>query len=179
MKKRHPLDQVLVVVMRGPKSFTGEDIVEIHCHGGQLILSMVCEAVIRQGARLAEPGEFTRRAFLNGRMDLTQAEAVLDTIQATTSAGLKVAQEQLKGTLSKKVEEIRNELIRLLAHLEAGMDFVEEDITFIQNEELEQGLTSVQAQISGLLKTADEGRMVRDGMVATISASPMWESPAS
>ena len=167
-----PLDQVLVAIMRAPKSFTGENMVEIHCHGGQLILSMVCEAVIQQGARLAEPGEFTRRAFLNGRMDLTQAEAVLDTIRATTSAGLKVAQEQLRGKLSNKIEHIRDELIRLLANLEAGMDFVEEDITFISYDELARSLKLVLDKISTLLNTADDGRLVREGLIAAIIGKP-------
>jgi tRNA modification GTPase len=167
-----PLDQVLVAIMRAPKSFTGENMVEIHCHGGQLILSMVCEAVIQQGARLAEPGEFTRRAFLNGRIDLTQAEAVLDTIRATTSAGLKVAQEQLRGKLSNKIEHIRNELIRLLANLEAGMDFVEEDITFISQDELARSLKLVLDEISTLLNTANDGRLVREGLVAAIIGKP-------
>ncbi|UCE63373.1 MAG: tRNA uridine-5-carboxymethylaminomethyl(34) synthesis GTPase MnmE [Nitrospirota bacterium] len=167
-----PLDQVLVAIMRAPKSFTGENTVEIHCHGGQLILSMACEAVIQQGARLAEPGEFTRRAFLNGRMDLTQAEAVLDTIRATTSAGLKVAQEQLRGKLSKKIEHIRDELIRLLANIEAGMDFVEEDISFISPEDLERSLKFLLDEISTILNTAGDGRLVREGLVASIIGKP-------
>ncbi|MDX1411698.1 MAG: tRNA uridine-5-carboxymethylaminomethyl(34) synthesis GTPase MnmE, partial [Nitrospirales bacterium] len=167
-----PLDQVLVACMRAPKSFTGENTVEIHCHGGQLILSMACEAVIQQGARLAEPGEFTRRAFLNGRLDLTQAEAVLDTIRATTSSGLKVAQEQLRGKLSKKIERIRDELIRLLANIEAGMDFVEEDISFISPDDLERSLKVLLDQISTILDTADDGRLVREGLVASIIGKP-------
>ncbi len=167
-----PLDQVLVAIMRAPRSFTGENTVEIHCHGGQLILSMACEAVIQQGARLAEPGEFTRRAFLNGRMDLTQAEAVLDTIQATTSSGLKVAQEQLRGKLSKKIEHIRDELIRLLANIEAGMDFVEEDISFINPDDLERSLKFLLGEISTILNTADDGRLVREGLVASIIGKP-------
>ena len=167
-----PLDQVLVAIMRAPKSFTGENTVEIHCHGGQLILSMACEAVIQQGARLAEPGEFTRRAFLNGRMDLIQAEAVLDTIRATTSSGLKVAQEQLRGKLSKKIEHIRDELIRLLANIEAGMDFVEEDISFISPDHLERSLKFLLDEISTILNTADDGRLVREGLVASIIGKP-------
>jgi tRNA modification GTPase len=167
-----PLDQVLVAIMRAPKSFTGESMVEIHCHGGQLILSMACEAVIQHGARLAEPGEFTRRAFLNGRMDLTQAEAVLDTIRATTSAGLKVAQEQLRGKLSNKIEHIRDELIHLLANLEAGLDFVEEDITFVSTDDLERSLKSLLDEISTILNTADDGRLVREGLIAAIIGKP-------
>ena len=127
-----PLDEALVVVMKKPRSYTGEDVVEIQTHGGPLILQSTCEALIRQGARMAEPGEFTKRAFLNGRLDLTQAEAVLDTIQATTSSSLRTAQSLLRGTLRREVERLKEELIKNLAHLEAGMDFVEEDISFIQ-----------------------------------------------
>ena len=167
-----PLDQVLVAIMRAPKSFTGENTVEIHCHGGQLILSMACEAMVQQGARLAEPGEFTRRAFLNGRMDLTQAEAVLDTIRATTSAGLRVAQEQLRGKLSKKIEHMRDELIHVLANLEAGMDFVEEDIAFISTDDLDRSLKRISKEISAILDTAHDGRVTREGLVAAIIGKP-------
>ena len=167
-----PLDQVLVTVMRAPKSFTGEHTVEIHCHGGQLILSKVCEAVIEQGARLAEPGEFTKRAFLNGQLDLTQAEAVLDTIRATTTAGLTVAQEQLRGKLSNKIGHLREEIIRLLAHLEAGMDFVEEDLAFISNDELKRSLQIVLGDISTLVDTAQDGQLVREGLKTSIIGRP-------
>ena len=166
------LDEVLVAVMRAPRSYTGEHVVEIHCHGGQLILSMVCESLMRHGARLADPGEFTRRAFLNGRLDLTQAEAVLDTIRATTMASLKVAQEQFRGHLSKKVEQIRNELIRILAHLEAGMDFVEEDISFIGRDDLERSLHAVSKEITHLVNSAREGRLFREGVVTAIIGKP-------
>jgi len=123
------VDEALVVVMRSPHSYTAEDVVEIHCHGGPLVLQTVCEAVMRRGARLAEPGEFTKRAFLNGRLDLTQAEAVLDTICAKTAGSLRIAQAQLRGTLSKEIDRMRDRLIRLLAHVEAAIDFTEEDIT--------------------------------------------------
>ena len=167
-----PLDEVLVAVMRAPKSYTGEHVVEIHCHGGRLILSMVCESLIRHGARLADPGEFTKRAFLNGRLDLTQAEAVLDTIRATTQASLRVAQVQFRGKLSEKVEQIRNELIRLLAHLEAGMDFVEEDISFIGRDDLEQSLHTVSGEITHLVNTAKEGRLFREGVATAIIGKP-------
>ena len=167
-----PLDQIMVTVMRAPKSYTGEHVVEVHCHGGQLILSTLCEAVIREGARLAEPGEFTKRAFLNGRMDLVQAEAVLDTIRATTTASLKVAQEQLRGGLSKKIERLRAELIRVLAHLEAGMDFAEEDISFIGRDELNHSLQLVSEEITELVNTAEEGRLLREGVITAIVGRP-------
>ena len=171
-KEVTPLDQIMVTVMRAPKSYTGEHVVEVHCHGGQLILSTLCEAVIRQGARLAEPGEFTKRAFLNGRLDLVQAEAVLDTIRATTTASLKVAQEQLRGGLSKKIERLRAELIRVLAHLEAGMDFVEEDISFISQDELKHSLQMVSEEIMELVNTAEEGRLLREGVITAIIGRP-------
>ena len=167
-----PLDQVMITVMRAPKSYTGEHVVEMHCHGGQLILSTLCEAVIQEGARLAEPGEFTKRAFLNGRLDLVQAEAVLDTIRATTAASLRVAQEQLRGGLSKKIERLRTELIRVLAHLEAGMDFVEEDISFISRDELNHSLRFVSEEITELVKTAEEGRLLREGVITAIVGKP-------
>ena len=118
------IDEALAVLMRAPHSYTGEDVLEIHCHGGGIILATVCDLLVRSGARMAEPGEFTRRAFLHGRLDLTQAEAVLDTIRATTTTSLLMAQEQLKGSLSTKVEQMRKEFIHILAHLEAGLDFV-------------------------------------------------------
>ena len=166
------LDEVLVVAMRAPRSYTGEEVVEIHCHGGGLILTTVCEALIRYGARMAEPGEFTRRAFLHGRLDLTQAEAVLDTIQATTTRSLQIAQEQLKGSLSAKVEEMRKEFIHVLAHLEAGLDFTEEDITFLEQDELRNSLISLDADLSSLLVTAEAGRIIREGVVTAIIGRP-------
>ncbi|MYA28685.1 MAG: tRNA uridine-5-carboxymethylaminomethyl(34) synthesis GTPase MnmE, partial [Nitrospira sp. SB0666_bin_27] len=120
------IDEALVVIMRKPRSYTGEDVVEIQTHGGARILQATCHGLIRHGARMAQPGEFTKRAFLNGRLDLTQAEAVLDTIQATTSRSLQAAQSLLRGSLSKEVDALRERLIRVLAHVEAGMDFAEE-----------------------------------------------------
>ena len=167
-----PLDEALVVVMRGPHSFTGEHVVEIHTHGGPLILQTTCEALIQHGARVAEPGEFTKRAFLNGRFDLTQAEAVLDTIQATTSSSLRTAQGLLRGTLRRQVEQLRDDLIRNLAHLEAGMDFVEEDISFIQTEELQHALHDTQAKLQHLIDTFEEGRIIREGIKAAIIGRP-------
>jgi len=167
-----PLDEVLAVAMKAPHSYTGEDVVEIHCHGGSLVVHEICQALAGEGARLAEPGEFTKRAFLNGRMDLSQAEAVLDTIQATTVASLKVAQEQLRGALSKEVEGIRQELIRALAHLEAGMDFVEEDIRFIEREEMEATLHVTVTKISQFLDRFEQGRMLREGIITAIVGRP-------
>ena len=118
----------MAVVFRAPRSYTGEDMAEFHCHGGVLVVSRILEAVLRAGARAAEPGEFTRRAFLNGKMDLTQAEAVMDVIRASTSLALRAAEEQLAGRLGREVEEIRSHLLRTVAHVEAYIDFPEEGI---------------------------------------------------
>jgi tRNA modification GTPase len=170
--RRARLDEALVVVMRAPRSFTGEDVVELQCHGGLLILRTVCESLVRAGARLAEPGEFTKRAFLNGRLDLAQAEAVLDTIRAKTAGSLRIAQEQLRGSLSKEIDSVRETLIRLLAHVEAGIDFVEEDITFIQAGELAAGLTDARHAIGRLLAHSREGRILREGVTAAIIGRP-------
>ena len=134
------LDEVLVVTMRAPRSYTGEDVVEVHGHGGPLIVRAICEALTQAGARMAEPGEFTKRAFLNGRLDLTQAEAVLDTIQAKSLHSLKLAQEHLQGGLSGVIQGHRDVLVKLLAHVEAEMDFGEEDIQFIEQHELKEKL---------------------------------------
>ncbi len=167
-----PLDEALVVVMRAPHSYTGEDVVELHCHGGPYVLQALCEALVRRGARLAEPGEFTKRAFLNGRLDLTQAEAVLDTIQAKTAGSLRLAQEQLRGTLSKEIDRLRETLIRLLAHVEAGIDFTEEDIAFIKRPELAAGLGETKAAINRLADSCQEGRILREGVTAVIIGRP-------
>ncbi len=166
------LDEALVAVMRAPHSYTAEDIVEIQCHGGPLVLERICQAAIRGGARLAEPGEFTKRAFLNGRLDLAQAEAVLDTIRAKTAGGLRLAQEQLRGTLSREIDGIRETLIGLLAHIEAAIDFAEEDIVFIQPEPLLDGLTGAMAAVARLAATAEEGRILREGAKAVIIGRP-------
>ncbi len=166
------IDEALVVVMRKPRSYTGEDVVEIQTHGGAWILQATCHGLIRHGARLAQPGEFTKRAFLNGRLDLTQAEAVLDTIQATTSRSLQAAQSLLRGSLSKEIETFRERLIRVLAHVEAGMDFAEEDITFIQAAEVQQALTDTQRAVERLITSYEEGRLIREGIKVAIIGRP-------
>ena len=167
-----PIDEALVVVMRKPHSYTGEDVVEIQTHGGAWILQATCHGLIQYGARLAQPGEFTKRAFLNGRLDLTQAEAVLDTIQATTSRSLQAAQSLLRGSLSKEVDALRERLIRVLAHVEAGMDFAEEDITFIQAAEVQQALTDTQQAVEQLIASYEEGRLIREGIKVAIIGRP-------
>ena len=166
------IDEALVVIMRKPRSYTGEDVVEIQTHGGAWILQATCHGLIRHGARMAQPGEFTKRAFLNGRLDLTQAEAVLDTIQATTSRSLQAAQSLLRGALSKEVDALRERLIRVLAHMEAGMDFAEEDITFIQAAEVQQALTDTQRAVEQLIASYEEGRLIREGIKVAIIGRP-------
>ncbi|MBI5854198.1 MAG: tRNA uridine-5-carboxymethylaminomethyl(34) synthesis GTPase MnmE [Nitrospirae bacterium] len=167
-----PFDESLVVVMRAPRSYTREDVVEIHCHGGPLILKRVCQGLLRCGARLAQPGEFTKRAFLNGRLDLAQAEAVLDTIRAKTEAALTVAQTQLRGSLSTQAHALRDRLIALLAEVEAGIDFVEEDLPFVGREALASGLQEAERLVTRWLATAQQGRVLREGMTTAIIGRP-------
>lgn len=174
-RPEHPnrlLDQGLVVIMRMPRSYTGEDVVEFHCHGSTLLLNNLCVVLVREGARLAEPGEFTKRAFLNGRFDLTQAEAVLDTIQARTAAALRQAQEQLRGTLSHTLEGLRGRLVMLLAHVEAGIDFTEEDIGFITKAELSTGIQTAIDEVAGLIERGREARILREGVSVAIVGCP-------
>jgi len=166
------LDEALVAYMKGPRSFTGEDVVELQTHGGATLLSLVCRACVAAGARLAEPGEFTKRAFLNGRLDLSQAEAVLDTIRAKSAISLTVAQRQLRGELARGVDSARAGLLGLLAHLEAGIDFVEEDISFVQRDEMERTVADVSAIVQKLQSTAREGRLFREGARVVILGRP-------
>lgn len=166
------IDEGLVVYMKAPRSFTAEDVVEIHCHGSGLVLQRVCEACIAAGARLARAGEFTKRAFLNGRLDLSQAEAVLDTIRAKSEIGLKLAQRQLRGELAQQVHRLRAGLVGLLARLEAGIDFAEEDITFVRREEMIVFLQETLAHVKRMLATAETGRLLREGVRAVITGEP-------
>jgi tRNA modification GTPase len=158
------VDQVIMSIHRSPASYTGEDLVEISCHGGMLVAAKVLEACLRAGARGARPGEFTERAFLNGKMDLTQAEAVIDLIRAQTDLALRSATEQLEGKLGQKIGSIRSALVDLLAQLEASIDFPEEGIEPDESEELRARLDSIREEISGLLATADQGRILREGV---------------
>ena len=166
------LDEALVVYMKAPRSFTAEDVVEIQSHGGALVLEMVCMVCIESGARMAEPGEFTKRAFLNGRLDLSQAEAVLDTIRATSTAGLHIAQRHLRGDLAREVEQARTSLLTVLAHVEAGIDFVDEDISFLQRDELVRIVREACAVVQSLEATAQDGRILREGARVVILGRP-------
>src|SRR5438552_7110334 len=153
--------EVLVAVMRAPRTFTREDVVEITCHGGLLPAKMVLDAVLQNGARLAEPGEFTRRAFLNGRIDLAQAEAVADLIHSRTELALRAANEQLAGKLSQRINLLRDEMVTTLAHVEAHIDFPDEDIAPDTKNQLLGRLERGIAFMDQLLRTANEGQILR------------------
>ncbi|MEP6974619.1 MAG: tRNA uridine-5-carboxymethylaminomethyl(34) synthesis GTPase MnmE [Spartobacteria bacterium] len=162
------VDQVMLAVHRGPRSYTGEDVVEISCHGGVLVTARVWEACLGAGARAARAGEFTERAFLHGKLDLTQAEAVIDLIRAQTDLGLRSAAEQLEGRLGEKISRLREELISLVAHLEAYIDFPEEDIEPDVGSAFLARLDAIRAEMEALLATADQGRIFREGVRVVI-----------
>jgi tRNA modification GTPase len=162
------IDQAVASVHRAPASYTGEDMVEIGCHGGTLVSAKVLENCLRAGARSGRPGEFTERAFLNGKMDLTQAEAVIDLIRAKTDLALRSATEQLEGVLGTKIRKIRDALVELVAQVEASIDFPEEGIEPEQGEKLFGRLDSIRDEIDGLLATADQGRILREGVRVVI-----------
>ncbi|MEO8440070.1 MAG: tRNA uridine-5-carboxymethylaminomethyl(34) synthesis GTPase MnmE [Spartobacteria bacterium] len=162
------IDQVLLSVHRAPSSYTGEDVVEISCHGGVLVTARVWEACLHAGARAARAGEFTERAFLNGKLDLTQAEAVIDLIRAQTDLALRSAAEQLEGRLGEKISQLREELISIIANLEAYIDFPDEDIEPDVGAAFLARLDGIRGQIEGLLATADQGRIFREGVRVVI-----------
>ncbi|HXS68819.1 MAG TPA: tRNA uridine-5-carboxymethylaminomethyl(34) synthesis GTPase MnmE [Candidatus Polarisedimenticolia bacterium] len=166
------IDEVLVAVMRAPRTFTREDVVEITCHGGILPAKMVLDAALGAGARLAEPGEFTRRAFLNGRIDLAQAEAVADVIHSRTELALSAANEQLAGKLSQRINQLRDDMLKTLAHVEAYIDFPEEDIAEETKDQLLGRLERGVAFMDELLHTANEGQILRRGIRAAIIGRP-------
>ena len=166
------LDEVLLVYMASPKTYTREDVVEIQCHSGILVLQEILQAVLAGGARLADPGEFTKRAFLNGRLDLAQAEAVIDLIQAKTQRSLEIAHRQRAGRLSQAVQALQDELLNLLALLEAEIDFPEEDLPEVSREELRRRLESNRAGLEVLLRTYEEGKLYREGLSVVIVGRP-------
>lgn len=163
------IDEVLATLMRAPRTYTRQDVAEIHCHGGIMPLRRTLELVLRHGARLAQPGEFTLRAFLNGRIDLAQAEAVLDIVRAKTEVSLRVAMEQLDGRISGQVRAIRSMLLTALAHLEASLDFPEDEIPPL---DLASVLAQAKEQIGALLAQADQGMIYRHGVRTAIVGRP-------
>lgn len=170
--RKEKIDEVLVYYTKGPYTYTKEDVVEINCHGGVIPVKKILELVLRKGARAAEPGEFTKRAFLNGRIDLAQAEAVMDLISAKTDKGFDVALDQLEGALSKKVSVTRQKLMDMLAHIEVSIDFSEEDIDEVTLDYLLHKSKEVEKDIEVLLKTADTGKILREGLSTVIVGKP-------
>lgn len=162
------IDQGIIAVHRAPNSYTGEDLVEISCHGGALVSAKVLDACLAAGARGANAGEFTERAYLNGKMDLTQAEAVIDLIRAQSDLALRSATEQLRGRLGERFLQLRQRLVHVLAHVEAGMDFPEEGISPANTAEIDARLRSLLGEIEELLATAQTGRILREGLRVVI-----------
>lgn len=166
------LDEVIATFFAAPASFTGEDVVEISCHGGLLVTKRILERLFELGARPAEPGEFSRRAFENGRMDLTRAEAVMDIINAGSDLALRAAQNQLQGAIRRRVDEAADALIDVSAHVVAFIDFPDEDIAPATRGEMLDCLAAIDAQLAALLATADEGRVLREGIRTAIVGAP-------
>jgi tRNA modification GTPase len=166
------IDDVLISIFRAPNSYTGEDSVEISTHGNPLIANKILELLTRSNIRLAEPGEFTKRAFLNNRMDLSQAEAVADVISSHTEASLRGARNQLNGLLSRKVDELRTSLLNVSSFVELELDFAEEDLKFIEKKELIKRINNIQAEIVSLLSTYSFGRIIRDGVNVALVGIP-------
>lgn len=166
------VDEVLVMIMRGSHTYTGEDTVEIDCHGGVYAMKKVLETVLKNGAVIAEPGEFTKRAFLNGRLDLSQAEAVMDVIQARNSMALKSSVEQLKGSVQRAVKEIRSRLLYQIAYIESALDDPEHYDLEGYPQELAKIVDKEAGEITDLLKTADDGRMIQEGIKTVILGKP-------
>jgi len=167
-----PIDEVLLTVMRAPRTYTREDIVEINCHGGIVPLRQVLELTLKEGARLAEPGEFTRRAFLNGRIDLAQAEAVVETIRAKTDLSLRAAMSQLQGKLSAQVEGMQASLGKLLANVEASIDFAGDGGGVFPEEDLRKEVELLTVELEALLASAESGRVLREGIKTVIAGRP-------
>ncbi|MGN0706249.1 MAG: tRNA uridine-5-carboxymethylaminomethyl(34) synthesis GTPase MnmE [Lentihominibacter sp.] len=172
MDENEHIDEVLAVYMKGPKTYTGEDVVEINCHGSMVALRKTLALVLSKGARMAEPGEFTKRAFLNGRLDLSQAEAVIDVIKAKSDRSFDVAISQLEGSLSKRIEKIRQALLDLLVEVTVNIDYPDEDIEIMTYDKARDCLCNIRNMIGELLATSGSGRMIREGIRIAIVGKP-------
>lgn len=166
------VDEVLCAVMSSPNTYTGEDVAEIHSHGGYVVPAKILELLTELGARVAAPGEFTQRAFLNGKMDLAQAEAVSDIIGAQTERGLMYARAQLEGSLSATVNGLKDRILDVLAEMEANLDFPEEDLDPVRKERIRNEVESVERELEKLVESYDRGRVFRDGVAAVILGKP-------
>ena len=175
LEKKEIVDEVILSYMKSPNSYTGENVVEINCHGGIVSTNSVLNEIIKSGARLAEPGEFTKRAFLNGRIDLSQAEAVMDIITAKTELSMKSAMLQRNGALSREIDELRKYLLNVLALIEYAVDFTEDDEDVIDDNltfQIKDGIEKTVLKIKSLLSNADEGKIIRDGLSVVIIGKP-------
>lgn len=166
------VDEVILLIMKGPRSYTAEDVLEIQCHGGRQSLSEILGLVLRHGARLANPGEFTQRAFVNGRIDLAQAEAVMDVIQAKSAQGLTSAVSQLEGRLSRVVGDMRLHLTDFITRLEVTVDYPEEDLEEIEVPDIAGAIRDMERRLDDMLAESKSGRMMRDGVMAAIAGTP-------
>lgn len=166
------VEESLVTVMRAPRSFTKEDVVEISCHGGFVSVRKVLDLLLEHGARLAEPGEFTKRAFLNGRIDLSQAEAVIDLIRAKSDRAFRIALKQSEGSLSKTIKELRHRLVELMAHIEVNIDYPEHDVEEMTNAFIKEKCADALSDIERMLTTAQQGKILREGLVTAIVGRP-------
>ena len=169
------VDDVILSYMKGPHSYTGENVVEVNCHGGVVATNRVLNQIVKAGARLAEPGEFTKRAFLNGRIDLSQAEAIMDIIKAKTDLSMKSAMMQSNGSLSKEIAELRKYLLNVLALIEYAVDFTEDDEDVVDDNliiQIKDGINKTLLRVKNLLKNADEGKIIRDGLNVVIVGKP-------
>ena len=166
------IDEVLVAYMKGPNSYTGEDVIEINCHGGFISVKKILELILTKDVRLAEAGEFTKRAFLNGRIDLSQAEAVIDVIKSKTDKAQEVAQNQLEGALAKKIRSLRNNVTEVLAQLEVSIDFSDEDVEDVTYKEIEDKSLALRDEIKKLYDSAESGKILRDGLKTVIIGKP-------
>lgn len=172
IKTKKNIDEVLCVYMKGPNSYTGEDVVEINCHGSIVALRKVLALVLENGADLAEKGEFTKRAFLNGKMDLSQAEAVIDLIKAKTDKSYEVAMNQMEGQLSKKIKNLRVDLLDLLVNVTVNLDYPDEDIEELTYEKLIKSILFIDDKLCNILRTAETGRIIVEGLSVTIVGKP-------
>lgn len=166
------VEEVLVSVMRAPRTFTREDVVEVNCHGGMMSVQLVLNLILETGVRLAEPGEFTKRAFLNGRIDLTQAEAVMEMIRAKSERALKAALRQVEGSLSRAIREVRQDLLALLAHIEVTIDYPEYDIEEVTYGELLQQVEQIEHRLEQMISSAHQGNLLREGISTVIVGRP-------
>ena len=171
-EKEEPIDECIATIFRAPHSYTGEDVVELSCHGGVYITARVLRAVYDEGAQAAQAGEFTKRAFLNGKLDLIEAESVMDIISSRSKESARAALNVKEGALSRRINQIKDQLLDLAAHLNAWADYPEEDIPAVENDSLIDSLKSVEAQFNEVLRNYDNGRILKDGIDAVIAGKP-------